>query len=385
MKINKKAVIIFISVLFFSAAVIFCVKNSSAALKLTSELAVKCALSFLPKTEKVFDVSQAKESETKESETQAETEKAENETTTKAAGQAQPANAQTDSDFYATDEDVKKLTDEAKSNSQNDKKDGAIVQKTYVNEGVTDQSGIVKIKNTNKTQIDVEALLSEKADLSLDKKKPEILIYHTHTTEAFQYLDRDFYAVGFKPRSNDPARNMVRVGEEICAELEKAGYKVLHDKTIHDESYSGAYAHSKASVEKYLKQYPSIQITLDIHRDAIEQSDGTKIKPTAQIGSKKAAQVMIISGCQEQGNGIEDFADWRYNLVFAVQLQKAMEENFPSLTRPLFFCPRRYNMNLTRCSLLIEIGSDANTLEEAVLSGRCVGKSLAVMLEEYTQ
>ncbi|MGN0467131.1 MAG: stage II sporulation protein P [Acutalibacteraceae bacterium] len=382
MKNNQKTVIAVIAVILFSSATLFCIKYSSDALKLTSQIAVKCALSFLPKTENSIETAATEQTK---SQTEAETENETTQEKSESEEQAQPASTETDSDFYSVPDDVKKLTDEAKSKSKSDKKDGAIYEKTYVNEGVTDKSGVVKVKNTNKTKIDVEALLSEKADLSLDKKKAEILIYHTHTTEAYQYLDRDFYAVGFKPRSSDPARNMVRVGDEICSELEKAGYKVIHDKTIHDESYNGAYAHSKASVEKYLKQYPSIQITLDIHRDAIEQNDGTKIKPTAELGSKKAAQVMIISGCQEDGNGIEDFADWRYNLVFAVHLQKEMEENFPSLTRPLFFCPRRYNMNLTRCSLLIEIGSDANTLEEAVLSGRCVGKSLALMLEDYTQ
>lgn len=94
---------------------------------------------------------------------------------------------------------------------------------------------------------------------------------------------------------------------------------------------------------------------------------------------------MIISGCQEDGNGIENFADWKYNLIFAAQLQQSMEENFPGLTRPIFFCPRRYNMHMSHCSLLLEVGSDSNTLEEAYFSGKCIGKSLAKLLEKYTE
>ena len=84
-------------------------------------------------------------------------------------------------------------------------------------------------------------------------------------------------------------------------------------------------------------------------------------------------------------NGIENFKDWRYNLVFAVQLQKQMEEDFAGVARPIFFCPRRYNMNMTRNSLLLEIGSDSNTLEEAFFTGRCIGKSLARLMENYVK
>ena len=94
---------------------------------------------------------------------------------------------------------------------------------------------------------------------------------------------------------------------------------------------------------------------------------------------------MIISGCQEEGNGIEAFEDWEQNLVFALQLQKKMEENYPGLARPIFFCPRDYNMNLTHCSLLIEVGSDSNTLEEAEYSGRLIGSALSMLLEDYKE
>ena len=94
---------------------------------------------------------------------------------------------------------------------------------------------------------------------------------------------------------------------------------------------------------------------------------------------------MIISGCQEEGNGITNLPDWEYNLAFALQLQQSLENNFPGITRPLYFCPRSYNMNMTHCSLLIEMGSDANTLEEAVYSGKCLGVALIDILKEYSE
>ena len=287
--------------------------------------------------------------------------------------------------FTDTPEDIKKIISEREKTASKDKKDGEIYEKQYKNEGVTNSFGLVKVKNVNKTSIDIEKILGEKIDLSVDKDKPSVLIFHTHTTETYQILDRGFYEVGFLTRTQDAGQNMIRVGEEICGEIEKAGYKVIHDTEIHDLSYNGAYEHSRKKVEEYLKKYPSIQIVLDIHRDAIQQSDGTKIKPTAKIQGKKAAQIMLISGCQEKGNPIENFPDWRYNLTFAVHLQNQLEKMFKGITRPLYFCPRKYNMNLSHCSLLVEVGSDANTLEEAVFTGKCIGSALSEIMKDYEE
>lgn len=288
--------------------------------------------------------------------------------------------------FNRTDEDILSLIKSAKQSSKNDKKDGKISEYTYNNDGVTDKYGLVRVKNVNnKTDINIKKLLETKAELSVNREEPAVLIFHTHTTETYEILDRGFYAVGHRTRSNDKAVNMVRVGEEIVKEIESAGFKVIHDKEIHDSSYNGAYAHSRKSVEEYLEKYPSIKIALDIHRDAIQRSDGTKIKPVATIQDKKAAQIMIISGCQEEGGPIEGFPDWKKNLVFAVELQNTLEENFEGITRPLYFSPRKYNMDLTPCSLLVEVGTDANTLDEAVYTGRCLGKAVSKILEKYEE
>lgn len=284
-----------------------------------------------------------------------------------------------------TDEDILAVMKSAEKNAAKDKKDGDISDYKYKNDGVTDSYGKVRVKNANKTDLDIKAKLEEKLDLSIDKSKPAVLVYHTHTTETYQILDRDFYAVGALTRTGKEELNMIRVGRAVCEELERAGYKTIHVTDIHDNPYSGAYSRSRKTVEEYLKEYPSIQITLDLHRDAIHRSDGTRIAPTAEINGKKAAQIMIISGCQEEGNGITNLPDWEYNLAFALQLQQSLEESFEGITRPLYFCPRSYNMNMTHCSLLVEMGSDANTLEEAVYSGKCLGVALTDILKEYSE
>lgn len=287
--------------------------------------------------------------------------------------------------FADTPDDIAALIKKEKAILSDEKKDGNIREKTYTTEGVTDKYSGVRMKNVNKTQVSLKEILSEKIDLSVTKKKPSVLIFHTHTTETYPILEKSYYPVGFKTRSNDKARNMVRVGEAITEEIEKAGFSVIHDKEIHDSKYTGAYAKSRETVEGILKENPTIQVTLDIHRDAIQDSDGTKVKPTVKVKGKKAAQIMIISGCQEEGNPITNLPDWRYNLTFAVHLQEKLEELFPGITRPLYFCPRSYNMNVTHCSLLIEVGSDSNTLEEAVYTGKCIGVALSEILEEYEE
>ncbi len=296
------------------------------------------------------------------------------------------SDSQDDSLFTATPEDIKQVMKSYVEADEGGKKAGKISEQTYKSSGVTDSYGRVRVKNVNDTGINIKKLLGEKADMNItDKSKPAVLIFHTHTTETYQITDRGFYSKDFKPRSNDPSLNTVRVGTAIKEELEKAGYTVIHDTTIYDYKYNGAYTRSREAVSKHLEEHPEIQIVLDVHRDAIELNDGTKIKPVCEIDGKKCAQIMIISGCQESGNGITGFDDWKQNLTFAVQLQDKLEENFEGITRPLYFSPRKYNMDMSHCSVLLEMGSDANTLEEAVYAGKCLGVALADLMKNYTK
>ena len=233
------------------------------------------------------------------------------------------------------------------------------------------------MKNVNRTKVSLKNILNEKIDLSVTKKEPSVLIFHTHTTETYPILEKSYYTESFITRSNDKGRNMVRVGEAIVEEIENAGFTVIHDKEIHDSKYTGAYGKSRESVEAILKKYPSIQVVLDIHRDAIQDSDGTKVKPTATVKGKKAAQIMIMTGHNEDGS----FPTWEENLSFALKLQNECESKYEGMTRPLYFGDFTYNMNVNSGSLLIEVGTDANTLDEALYSGKLLAKALSRVLQ----
>lgn len=280
-------------------------------------------------------------------------------------------------------EDIEALMRDAEKMYEGFEKTAELQEIQLSASSANDKYGIVAVNNKTDRTINVKSILSETSEFGkITKDEPYILIYHTHTTEGYELLDKGWYSSDYDSRTTDIKKTVVRVGDEIAEQLENAGFKVIHDKEIYDKSYSGAYDRSLAMIEKYLKEYPSIVVTLDVHRDAIHYDSGVKCKPTAVINGKKAAQIMIITGCEY--DGVEDFPEWRKNLTFAVALQNAVQSDYEGLMRPVFFCGRKYNMNVTPCSLLLEFGTDANTLDEAVYSGRLLGKSLARLLNENT-
>lgn len=233
---------------------------------------------------------------------------------------------------------------------------------------------------TKSHKADIKNQLAIRPDVTLFKKKgPQVLIVHTHTTESYASSDLGYYEASWPTRTPDKSKSIVKVGDEIAKSLEAQGIGVIHDTTYHDyPSFDFAYKKSLATIEKNLKKYPSIQVVLDIHRDAIQYADGTRAKPTAVINGKKAAQLMVVSACNE--DTALPVPDWQYNYRFGLRLQQKLVKMYPNLARPLNLCPRRYNMQATHGSLLVEFGTDVNTLDEAAYSGELFGNALAQTL-----
>ncbi len=275
--------------------------------------------------------------------------------------------------------DIETLKAQAAELYKNYKKTGSIEEKQMSATAKTLKYGNILLDNKTDNKIGIKSYLNKTPQYkTITKDKPYILIYHSHTTEGYEMLDLGWYSDSYNSRTTDKSKNMVRVGDALTSALEKQGFKVIHDRNIYDTSYTGAYPRSRKSVESYLKKYPSIQITLDVHRDAIHYDNKVRAKPTALINGKKAAQVMIITGCE--GEGVESFSSWKQNLAFSLNLQSSIEKSYNGLMRPVYFSHRKYNMDLTPCSVLLEFGTDANTLEEAVYSAELVGESLGKLL-----
>lgn len=258
---------------------------------------------------------------------------------------------------------------------------GKILEEKIKNSGV--HYGDIWVTNNIKTyDLDIAKHLALKPDINVQvSTEPQVLIFHSHTTESYEEKDLGYYVEGVSMRSQDANKNMNLVGEAIAKELRAAGIGVIHDTTVHDyPSYNGAYDNSNVTVNKYLKEYPSITVCIDVHRDAITRSGGVRVKPTAIVNGRKAAQVMIITGCDIDGT--LGFPDWQYNLRLALRFQQTMVEKYPGLARPILFGRRKYNMHLNHGGLLVEFGTEANTFEEAVYSGELFGK---VMVDTFTK
>ncbi len=277
--------------------------------------------------------------------------------------------------------DIETLKAQAREQYKNYKKTGTTLEKKMGATSKTVKYGNILLDNKTDKSVNIKTYLNKEAKYkAITKDKPYILIYHSHTTEGYEMLDLGWYSDSYNSRTQDKSKNMVRVGDALTQALEKQGFNVIHDRNIYDTSYTGAYSRSRKAVENYLEKYPSIQITLDVHRDAIHYSGNVRCKPTVTVNDKKAAQVMIITGCE--GGKVKSFPSWKDNLAFSLDIQNAAEKSYKGLMRPVYFSYRQYNMDLTPCSVLLEFGTDANTLEEAVYSAELIGNALGNLLNE---
>ena len=238
-------------------------------------------------------------------------------------------------------------------------------------------AGSIK-NNTRQTAADIAAEAAQPLPFAIEKDSaaPQVLIMHTHATEDYRLSAGLWFTPGDGARSTDRSINMCAVGRVMADTLNAAGICTLHDETLNDyPSYTGSYANSRAVVQQYLAQYPSIKVVLDVHRDAIERENGTRCAPVCTIDGRQAAQVMIICGC-DNGTSVQ-LPAWRQNLRFAAAWERSMEAKYPGFTRPVLFSYRFYNQDLTTGSLLIEIGGHGNNLNEALYAGYLAAQGLA--------
>ena len=256
-----------------------------------------------------------------------------------------------------------------------------IVEVSLITGGTRNNIGYNKdiyVDNFTDFEIDIHEMLNAPLEISPEADKPFVLIVHTHTTESYTPAGQDTYQNGDSTRTQDPSANVVRVGDEITEQLRAAGINVIHDKTVNDyPSYNGSYKKTLGVIEYYLDKYPSIQIVLDIHRDGMTKQDGTKLKVCADIEGEKSAQIQLVLGSSQGGLTHEN---WRENLKLGLRIQDRITRDYPGLARPLALQKERYNMHATLGSMIVEVGTDGNTLEEAIVAGRFVGKALGEVI-----
>ncbi|MBR5534326.1 MAG: stage II sporulation protein P [Ruminiclostridium sp.] len=245
------------------------------------------------------------------------------------------------------------------------------------------QGGGIALFNRTEKTVDLESVAAAGTGLSFGPaaEGPQVLIMHTHGTESFARDGTEPYTETGTAHTTDASYNIIHVGEEIARIFEEMGISVLHDTEIYDyPAYNGAYDRSRAGIEAYLEEYPTIRMVLDVHRDALVGENGTIYKPVVEVDGVKTAQVMLLVGTDDAG---AEFPDWSEHLALAMEIQTQMNSLWPGLARPITLRTARFNQQLTKGSLLVEVGSHGNTLEEAVAGARLFARAAGMVIKGY--
>lgn len=232
----------------------------------------------------------------------------------------------------------------------------------------------LELNNATGYSVDVNAMCAEELAFKYEEDKPQVLIVHTHTTECYNGDQMS----GETERNTDEALNVCAVGEVIREELEKYGIKTIHNKTIHDyPTYTTAYSSALKTIQAELDNNPSINVVLDIHRDAYVYSDGSKLTVTCEQNGVSTAKVMLVVGTNSRGLWHDN---WRENLKFAAKIQNSAALMYPGLMRPINLRTERFNGHTSLGSLILEVGSNGNTLAQAKEGGRDAARAIAAVL-----
>ena len=204
-------------------------------------------------------------------------------------------------------------------------------------------------------QLNAAELLAKDLTINTDAGGPVILIYHTHSQEG--YADSD----------GTEAMTVVGLGDYLATLLQEIyGIPVLHDRGQYDlPSRDSAYSKAEPAITQILKDNPSIQVVIDLHRDGV--AEGTRL--VSQVNGKDTAKIMFFNGLSRTtANGDISYLPNPYiqdNLAFSLQMQLAAAELYPDFSRPIYLKGYRYNMHLCPKSLLVEVGAQTNTFAEA--------------------
>ena len=240
-------------------------------------------------------------------------------------------------------------------------------------------TGTVYFKNETDYAIDMTSLLQKDSPVALGEEGVQVLIMHTHGTEAYTQSPDHTYAASGEYRTTDSSANMLRVGQEICDILNDRGISAVHSRTLNDyPAYNGSYNRALKDIQAHIQQYPTIQLVIDVHRDAIATGN-TYYKTAAVVDGQQTAQLMFVTGT-DAGGLTHDH--WQDNLAFQAQLHDRLNSTYPGIMRPMSIRASRFNQHIRKGSMLVEVGACGNTLEEALAAAQIFANTLADALLE---
>ena len=233
---------------------------------------------------------------------------------------------------------------------------------------------MVKLYYACSVSPDIGALMEQPLNWDLTGDQPTVLIVHTHSTESYT-RHGEAYTETSSYRTLDDNFNMLSIGRRVQALLGESGIVAVQDTSLHDyPSYNGSYADARKSLKKLLEEYPTIQMVLDLHRDA--SGGASQMRTLAHVDGHDSAQLMIVVGT--------NYDTWEENLSLALKLHAQLETACPGITRPLQLRGQRFNEDLSPGGLLIEVGAAGNSHDEALTAAGELAKAI-IALAKGTQ
>ena len=218
----------------------------------------------------------------------------------------------------------------------------------------------------------------ETAAVSAQMKAPaRVLLYHTHTWEAYEMTEETAYTPTETWRTKDERHNMVRIGQELKKCLEQLGFEVVHDQTAFEPpTLSSAYSRSLEMLEARLAAGETYDYILDVHRDAYSGTyNGAN---HARQDGKEIAYVMMLvgKGTGATNSGFDERPDWPKNLDLAQRITQGMNAQVDGVAREVKVKTGRFNQHVSTGALLVEVGNNRNTLEQALAACPVIAKAL---------
>lgn len=235
---------------------------------------------------------------------------------------------------------------------------------------------IVDVYYASTKKPDIGALLEKPLEWNLLGDEPSVLILHTHSTESYT-KNGETYQETASWRTLDENYNMLSIGQRVLELLAQNGITAIQDRELHDyPSYNGSYTDARKSIQAYLEEYPTIQMVLDLHRDAVE-SGGGQLRTLASVDGQASAQLMLVLGANHD--------QYEENLSLALKLHAQLETQTPGITRPLQLRASRFNQDLCSGGLLIEVGAAGNSHAEAMLAAEQLAKAIVALARGTAQ
>lgn len=244
-------------------------------------------------------------------------------------------------------------------------------------------AGILYAAQRSRAPLVIEVMTSQSETMAAaqtaDIERARVLIYHTHTWEAYEMEDDAPYQPTEAWRTKDERYNMVRVGEVLADELEKLGFVVVHDKTAFEPpNLSQAYTRSLEMLGERLAAGETYDYVLDIHRDAYSGLWNGANCVERENGERLAYVMLLVGkGTGATGSGFDERPDWPQNLALAEQITQELSALVPGISREVKIKTGRFNQHVSTGALLIEVGNNKNTLSEALASCPVIAEAIA--------